>query len=376
MNYENQKSRFSLVMYYNGKKISTIDTLGRKHEAKRDFDAAFYEPIRLGNNPLNGDMYKKLVSLDKKLKNGSINDEMRNRLESEMISLESKMIFMGENNSPHVWERNVFENSWESVEMGEQLVETFRAILRDGTENFYQDVYLSAKMKNSVDKLNITRPNGGNNEFSIVVLDNQSIRRHPKSGERVDIIDMKNEYDELLQRDLYNSLGEKEQQRLFELERELSKHYVKREIFRCSFSADDYSYDGSDFTPPLSLIWKDFNVELKSRRSKNVEYADISEFNSIRNELAKCKQQRAKVLNSLEIANKHKKTMDVASLQRSLDKLNNKIKSYRNTYFRGVRSIVKYYLSMDRYTNRYLHPKAKHNNYDAFSCESEMTKYC
>jgi hypothetical protein len=337
-NYKRKPNRFSLQMLYNGELIVTTNRYGKKQKAQRDFDSSFNEPYHLGKNPYN-----------------------------------DKTMLQDEKNNPHKFELNAFENSWESVELGDELTELFRLILRDGTESYYQDRYNSAKNhKDGLKNLKLAKPNGGGNYYTIVIIDNKSLKRKP-NGSMHDIAYLKTEYDVLVQKDEFENLSKEESRRLNELEKEIAKFYTKRVIFEHSFSADEYSYDGTDFTPPLPLIWKDFNVEFDSSyKGEDIEYADISEFNSIRNKVSNLKENRENILNALNSAQEQRDSIRVASLEKELDIINSDLHYYKNIYFRGIRSITKHYLNLDRYTNRFIHSRPRHNNFYASSSEREI----
>lgn len=341
-NYKRRPNRFSLQMLYNGELIVTTNRYGNKQPAKRDFDASFNEPFNLGNNPFN----------DKKL----IQDG---------------------NNNPHPYELGVFENSWEAVDLGDSLTELFRLILRDGTEDYYQDRYnISKNIKDGLKNLNLTKPNGGNNTYTLVIIDNKSPLRD-ENGSIYDIAYLHTEFDALVQKEKAGNLSKDQKLRLSEVQREIKLYYTKREIFRHSFSADEYSYDGKDFTPPMPLIWKDFNVDYKPLRRKevkNYQYADISQFNSIRNKVVRLRQLRKKIIRQIEIATEQQNNVKLATLEHNLEEVNGDLHYHSNIYFKGLRSTIKAYFSLEEYTNRFLNAMPRYNNFHAVSSELEIGK--
>lgn len=339
--YKRKPNRFSLQMLYNNKLIVTTNRYGKTQKAQRDFDSSFNEPFHLGFN--------------------SYND---------------KRLIQDEKNNPHQFELKVFENSWEAVELGDSMVELFRLILRDGTENFYQDRYRFSKgNKEKLNNLDLFKPNGGGNYYTLVIVDNRSLLRR-SNGSMLDIGYLKTEHDVLVQKEDFDYLTSKEEQRMEYLEKQINQSYVRREVFRHSFSADEYSYNGTDFTPPLPLIWKDFNVNFNSVRGDNVEYAEISEFNSIRNKVAQLKDSRKQILNKLRLSEKHGKNWDTSSSSRELEDINADIHYYSSIHFKGLRSNIKQTLNKDKdkFINRFMYPKSRHNNFNTSSSENEITK--
>ena len=339
-NYKRKPNRFSLQMLYNDKLIVTTNRFGKRQIAQRDFDSSFSEPFHLGKNPYS-----------------------------------DKSMIQDENNNPHKFELNAFDNSWEAIELGDELAELFRLILRDGTENYYQDRYYSAKNhRDGLKNLKLPKPNDGGNYYTIVIIDNKSLKRKA-NGSMHDITYLKTEYDVLLQKDEFETLSATESNRLIELENKIASFYTKREIFRYSFSADEYSYDGTEFTPPLPLIWKDFNVDYNSTsKADKVEYADISDYNHIRNKVAKLRDKQKILLNEQKIAEERRDTFKATSLGKELEEINNDLYYYTNIFFKGIRSITKGYLNMNKFTNRFIHPRPRYNNFHAVSSEKEISR--
>ena len=134
--YTKNPNRFSLLLLYNNVLITSTNRYGSTQSAKRDFDAQFNVPTYLGNNPLNDDVNAKIRSLSGQIKkhyDKSNKFRMRydevDSIKYEIEMLESMKTVFNNNRTPHQWERNIFENSWEAVDMGEKLVEVFRLIL-------------------------------------------------------------------------------------------------------------------------------------------------------------------------------------------------------------------------------------------------------
>lgn len=338
-NYERKPNRFTLKMYYNGKLIVTTNKYGHKQESRRDFDSPFNDIKKLGKNP-----YR-----------------------------DSRLIQDG-NNNPHPMEYNAFENSWESVDLGENLAEIFRLILRDGTEDYYHGRYYSAKSyRGGLDKLELPKPNGGGNYYTLKIIDNMSPLRDEK-GEIYDISYLKTEYDYLVQQEKYNKLDRNTRKRLREIKREIDNYYTSRVIFSYKFSADEYSYDGKDFTPPMPLVWKDFNVNFNSKKEMSERlgnithnYADISEFNDTRNKLSRLKRTLENILDELDNEEITHDSIRILELESELESVNYKILLLECTFFKGLRSTIKQYFSMNKFTNRFIHPVTRNNNFHTFS---------
>jgi hypothetical protein len=325
--YKSQPNRFQLQMLYNDKLIANFDRNGQEYIAQRDFDSRFYEPEGLGANPLT---------------------EIQN----------SK-------NKPHIYE-NVFENSWEAVSMGDKMIEVFRLALRQGTEE-----YLS-RSSTSIYATNLQSQKSSGNKFTLVIYDNHSLKRDEEGLlPRVDIL--KNKLAKLQEMNVFGKITPQERDELHSLSKQLKDMYVKRELFRCSFSADDYSYNGKDFTPPLNQIWKDFNVYFKSPKplvqKENVTYADIEDYQSIMGTIASLKREKAVVFEKYTEALEGQDNIKTKSLEKALAAADKKITNYENTTFKGLRTIIKEAFGADDYTNRFLTVSPKVNTFTANSAE-------
>jgi len=346
--YTKEPNRFTLKMLYNDKLIVTTDKRGNKREAKRDiFKFPYNEPNVLGNN-----------------------------------HLKDRSLIQDEKNNPHIYEKNIFENSWEAVEMGEKLIEVFRLAMRIGTEDYISREYNEKKRKGlSLDYINQSSKKG--NKFTIVLMDNLSIKRDSR-GKKIKIQSIKDRISVLKEKDHFGDITRDEYFELTKLEDKVANSYTKRELYRCSFSADDYSYDGDKFTPPLSRIWKNFNVNSlnyynfdTSNRFINKEdivISDISNYNEISNKMSICKIERKKILKILEESKNGVDHIRQKFLEKNLEDINKKMYFYESHYFKGLRSIIKNYLNREYYSNRFTQPKPKFNNYKANSSESEITK--
>lgn len=368
--YSKEPNRFTLKMLYNGDLIVTTDRNGNQRKAVRDFDYQFREPRFLGDNPLNDKVNQRLGQLRKQLRAKGISEDNAEGLKFEIDWLKNQVVVQDEHNNPHKWERNLFENSWEAVEMGDRLIEIFRLKLRDGTEDY---ISMSRKL-NKPPNLEPQK-----NYYTLVLMDNQSIRRD-ENGQTVNVRGIMNQIDSLNSKAEFDEASGEELRKLESLKKELKSSRMSREIFRCDFSADDFSYDGKDFTPPLSLVWKDFNVYFKSPAwgaDKNkMEFSDVDNYNNIINTLSNFKRQRSQILEALEEASELRDNIKTRVIEKSLESVNEEISYRENIYFKGLRSCIKQYLNREYYENRFLKPVERYNNFHMNSSENEITKAC
>ena len=378
--YTKNPNRFSLLLLYNNVLITSTNRYGSTQSAKRDFDAQFNVPTYLGNNPLNDDVNAKIRSLSGQIKkhyDKSNKFRMRydevDSIKYEIEMLESMKTVFNNNRTPHQWERNIFENSWEAVDMGEKLVEVFRLILREGTESYYQDRYMIAKCnEETLNNLTLEKPNGGNNYYTIRIIDN----KHPirdNIGKINNLTEVTNEYDTLLQKSSFGGLTPKETKQMLVLKEQIQNNYKSQKIFECHFSADEYSYDGTDFTPPLTLAWKGFNVDFNTpAKHQKIEYADISEFKSIRDRVSTIRRKVTNMLVELEYAKELNDAFKITAIENELEHLNSNLHHYTNICFKGLRQIIKECFNINEYTNKYLYPETRYNNYNTLSAETEL----
>lgn len=348
-------NRFTLKMLYNDEPIVTTDYNGVKHEAKRDiFKFPLYEPLQLGNNMLNEPKY--------------IQDD---------------------NNRPHIFEEGIFENSWQSVEMGEAIIDIFRLAMRIGTEDFME------KQRTDINQTSKSKIVDRKNTFSLVLYDTQSLKRD-ENGKLFDVESLIKSNAKLKEKELFNKITDEEKRELKFQESRLKSMYVTREIFRCDFCADEYSYDGKTFTPPLNKIWKDFSVldlkwndlDEKQKKEKkenstslkheydNLLIPSYKEYLRVVNAIEKMKQKRAILVEHLTSLEGSHDNIKIADLEKSKSKIEKQIYKWENMPFKGIRSTIKEYLNIDskEFVNRFTTPRPKSNHSSAFTCEHEIQK--
>jgi hypothetical protein len=361
--YSKKPNRFTFKLLYNGEPVTTVDGTGNVREAERDFDSPFNEPYNV-----------------------------QQFLDNRIIVPNGKPLM------DYYKYTYLFENSWEAVELGEAISENFRLILRQGTEQFLNNLnntdrtILMGEMMALKDSIKAIKTEydptqdyaafqntladwhkGKTNTFTFVIIDRRSPIRN-ENGSVADLRDLNHQIDELKEREKFQALSQEDRKALKNLEAELSSYYTEREIFRHSISADDYSYNGKDFTPPLGIIWKDFNVNFKSPTEdrSTVEYADISEFISVSDKVSNLKKRIEKLK---MIASEVEKTGDnikVASIEADVRKIEREMSKSENVYFKGLRTLIKEYMNLEEYTNRFMVNREKNSNYYTNSSEKEL----
>jgi hypothetical protein len=368
--YSKKPNRFTFKLLYNNEVVTATDNFGNIRPAERHFDAPFFEPYNLA------------PFLDKKL---SIRNE------------ESVMEYYRYT--------NIFENSWESVELGEAVSEIFRLILRHGTEQYLYDMQRNEKsilmgqilptkdafkkIKNQKDLVATQEYDAyrteienwaktKNNTYTFIVVDKKSpIRNH--KGYFYDLKELSNSIDVLQEKAKYGKLSEEEVASLERYEAKLATHYVEKEIFRYNISADDFSYNGRDFTPPIAIIWKDFNIKFQSPREDgkgNLEYRDVSEFSKINDQHTNIKFKIETLKKYIDEVKQTGDNIKVASIEKDVRRLESEMLKLEKICFKGIRTLVKEYLNLNEYENRFLNVREKNSNYFVNSSEKEITMDC
>lgn len=365
--YSKKPNRFTFKLLYNNEVVTATDNYGNIRPAERHFDSPFFEPYNL--NPY----------LDKK------------------ISLRE-----GESVMEYLKYTNTFENSWESVELGEAISDIFRLILRHGTEQYLYDIQRNEKsivmgqIMTAKDAIKRIKNEKGNlatqdyevyrseidgwaknkkNTYSFVVIDKKSpIRNH--KGYFYDLKEISNMIDVLQEKAKYGKLSEAEEAILERNEAKLAAHYVEKEIFRYSISADDFSYNGKDFTPPIAIIWKDFNIKFQSSYEDgkgSLEYRDISEYSKINEQHTNIKFRIDTLKKYIDEIEDSGDNIKIASIEKDIRRLESEMFKLEKIYFKGIRTLVKEYLNMDEYENLFLNIREKNCNYFVNSSEREIS---
>lgn len=366
--YSKKPNRFTFKLLYNNEVVTATDNYGNIRPAERHFDSPFFEPYNL--NPY----------LDKK------------------ISLTE-----GESLMDYLKYTKTFENSWESIELGEAVADIFRLILRNGTEQYLYDMQRNEKSifmgqifptKDVIKKIKTDNDNiatqdydaynsemdkwysGKKNTYTFVVIDKKSpIRNH--KGYFYDLKEISNTIDILQEKAKYGKLIEEEEINLERNEAKLAAHYIEREIFRYSISADDFSYNGKDFTPPIAIIWKDFNIKFQSSHEDgkgSIEYRDISEYSKINEQHTNIKFRIETLKKYIDEIQNLGDNIKIASIEKDIRKLESEAFKLEKIYFKGIRTLVKEYLNLDMYENRFLNTREKNCNYFVNSSEKEISK--
>jgi hypothetical protein len=364
--YSRKPNRFTFKLLYNNEVVTATDNYGNIRPAERHFDSPFFEPYNL--NPF----------LDKKI---SLRD--------------------GETAMDYLKYTKLFENSWESVELGEAVSDIFRLILRHGTEQYLYDMQRNEKSilmgqimaaKDASKKIKVESDatqdyeaykseidkwaNSKKNTYTFVVIDKKSPIRNQK-GYFYDLKELTNSVDVLHEKMKFGKLTEEEEITLSNNEAKLAAHYIEKEIFRYSISADDFSYNGKDFTPPIAIIWKDFNIKFQSSYEDgkgSLEYRDISEFSKISEQHTNMKfriETLKKYISEIEDLGDNIK---IASIEKDVRRLESEMFKLEKIYFKGIRTLVKEYLNMDDYENRFLNIREKNCNYFVNSSEREISR--
>lgn len=366
--YSRKPNRFTFKLLYNDEVVTATDNYGNIRPAERHFDSPFFEPYNL--NPF----------IDKKI---------------PMRENETAM--------DYVKYTKTFENSWESVELGEAISDIFRLILRHGTEQYLYDMQrneksilmgqiLTAKdvakrIKNEKDSVatqdyeayqeEINKwAKGKKNTYTFIVVDKKSPIRNNK-GYFYDLKELSNSVDVLQEKSKFGKLSEEEEMLLANNESKLAAHYIEKEIFRYSISADDFSYNGKDFTPPIAIIWKDFNIKFQSSYEDgkgSVEYRDISEFSKINEQHTNIKFKIDTLKKYIDEIQDLGDNIKIASIEKDVRKLESEMFKLEKIYFKGIRTLIKEYLNMDEYENRFLNIREKNCNYFVNSSEREISR--
>ena len=366
--YSKKPNRFTFKLLYNNEVVTATDNYGNIRPAERHFDSPFFEPYNL--NPF----------LDKKVK----------------ISNEESVM-------DYYKYANIFENSWESVELGEAISDIFRLILRHGTEQYLYDMQrneksilmgqilsskdVSKRIRNEKEIL-ATQDyeaftneidnwyKGKKNTYTFIVVDKKSpIRNH--KGYFYDLKELSNSIDVLQERAKYGKLTEEEEATLERNEAKLASYYVEKEIFRYNINADDFSYNGRDFTPPIAIIWKDFNIKFQSTHEdgkNSIEYRDISEYSKINDQHFNIKSKVDALKRYIDEVKQTGDNIKVASIEKDVRRLESEMLKLEKIYFKGVRTLVKEYLNLEEYENRFLNIREKNCNYFVNSSEREISR--
>ena len=365
--YSKKPNRFTFKLLYNNEVVTATDNYGNIRPAERHFDSPFFEPYNL--NPY----------LDKKI-----------------------ILREGECVMEYLKYTNTFENSWESVELGEAISDIFRLILRHGTEQYLYDMQRNEKsivmgqimtVKDSIKRIKNEKDNlatqdyeayrneidgwakSKKNTYSFVVIDKKSpIRNH--KGYFYDLKEISNMIDVLQEKAKYGKLSEAEEAILERNEAKLAAHYVEKEIFRYSISADDFSYNGKDFTPPIAIIWKDFNIKFQSSYEDgkgSLEYRDVSEYSKINEQHTNIKFRIDTLKKYIDDIQNSGDNIKIASIEKDIRRLESEMFKLEKIYFKGIRTLVKEYLNMDEYENRFMNIREKNCNYFVNSSEREIS---
>lgn len=359
--YSKNPNRFTFRLLYNGEPVLTQDYHGNTRETDRDFDSPYFEPFNLSKH------------ID-------------------------ESIIMDENYpTMHYFQyANIFENSWESVELGEEISEIFRLLLKNGTEQYLynlhntdrtifmgQNMHMKDPNKIIKNKSNPTQEynkfkddmsnwykNSRGNTFTFVIIDKKYPIRNEK-GYFHDLRDLNNQIDTLREKSKFNKLTQEERGQLKALEDRYSTFFTEKEIFSCTISADDFSYNDKDFIPPFGLIWKDFNVNFSSQSSDS-ECECISEFSNIKNKAINYRMHIDRLRDYLTEVEKTGDNIKIASIEVDIRKAERELTKLEKITFKGIRTLIKEYFNKDSYENRFIHPKPKNNNKYTNSCESEI----
>ena len=339
--YSKEPNRFSFKLLYNNEPVVTVDNYGNQRASERDFDSPF----------------------------------------NEFTSV-----------------KDSFENSWESVELGEEISKIFRLILKQGTEQFLYSLNKAEKTlflneiiqtkdldKIVKDKNSPTQElreyerkkdewfKAKKNTFTFVIVDRKSLIRD-EYGYFPNLRSLYDQIDTYKEKIKFNKITSDELSEYKSLQKELAKYYTEKEIFKCDISADDFSYNGKDFTPPISIIWKDFNINYSSPRGdqSNIEYDDISNFSMYSEKAFNIKNKIEKLKEYLNEMEKIADNIKIASIEADIRKYERELSKVENVYFLGIRSLIKDYFNRENYTNRFLINRMKNNNKYVNSSEVEI----
>jgi hypothetical protein len=355
--YTRKPNRFTFRLLYNDEAV---------YSSERDFDAPFPEEFNLSK------------LLDKKI---------------HLKADDSVMNFLNYTNT--------FENSWESIELGEQISEIFRLILRNGTEQYLYNLNKSERTLSLGEMMSISDAekkiktekdptqefisyknnvdnwfNQKNNKYTFVIIDRRSLVRRD-NGMFNDLKELNNKIDVLREKAQYGKITKEELDVLRSLEKNLQSNYYEREIFRYSISADDFSYNGTTFVPPIGVIWKDFNINFNSPNEDvrgSIEYHDISEFSSFSERAMNLRLRLQVMRNAHQEVEKMGDNIKTASIEKDIRKVESELMKAENVYFKGIRTLIKEYINMDSYENRFLYQRSKNNNYTVNSSEKEIIR--
>lgn len=362
--YQRKPNRFTFKLLFNGEPVTTVDHSGNSRDTERDFDAPFSEPYNL--NPF----------------------------------LDSRIKIPGNSTIMDVYQyTNIFENSWEAVELGEEISDIFRLVLRQGTEQYLMNLNKTDRsilmgevmsIKDSIQGIKTEHDTtqdylkfksslenwakGKTNEFTFVIIDKRSPVRKP-TGYFNDLKELNNQIDVLKEKQKFGNITKEEMTSLKTFEKELSGYYTEREIFRHSISADDFSYSGKEFTPPIAIIWKDFNINFNTPSEEGkagIEYADISDYQTLTTKSFNFKSRIDQLKAIVSEVEKTGDNIKVASIEADMRKIERELSKVENTYFKGIRTLIKEYLNLEQYENRFLNVRDKNLNFYVNTSEPEI----
>lgn len=237
--------------------------------------------------------------------------------------------------------QNVFENSWECSQMSKELSNLISMVFRMDTEDFIN-------RKNKVSPERIKHVDGHGRSFRFDIIDNEFPTRNVYGA----ILDYKQErsrMNELLKKRSIKNLSDSEIKELDELKAVVRNATSKVRIFSLTIPSDIFSNSDRFVVKTISKIWDNFNVEFVKMQQKakvldtsrfNEAYTGYNELIAVRNKLkAKRDEETSEV--------------EVAIINNEINSINTQIKHITSVYFRGIYSIMKYWMGKQELSNRF-----------------------
>lgn len=257
-----------------------------------------------------------------------------------------------------------WSDSKEAEKCQKEVADLINHIMWEGSSNFLAE--MGANFDYASKFSHILKNKG--NKFTLVLVDNMAFKRSMFNN-----LDEFNELNETLRKLKTSIVGRTgdlswEQKQIRETEQAIAKFYESKTLFTLNIPADQYTFDGVYHLPPIHKVWKDFNVNYdnvdredqnKSLRFVNTAVNSQKQLTSIPKDDFQSISWNYRVLKNR--ANELKVQIDscddkvlVVNYEKQLKDCLNKIDQIENTSFQGIRSILKHWLGVKKFTGKWV----------------------